>query len=308
MSRGLRLLVAIMVVVTAAGSAEAVTFSNGDVFAAIIGGVRHYTDSGALLETLTTGGGSYNTGMAFDSGGNLYVTNFGTSNVSKFSNTGASLGFFGSGYSTPESIVFDNAGNAYVGNLLNGIRKYSAAGAYLATSYGGRVDWLDLAADQQTMFFTDEGTTIKRHDVVTNAVLPVFASGLSHAYALRILADGGVLVADTGNVKRYNAAGALIQTYDVGGEDTWFSLNLNPGGTSFWSGNFGTGKLYEFDLASGAMTQMITTGVGNGSLFGVAIFGEATQGCQDCGSVPAPAAVVLIGAALLVGAAVRRLA
>ena len=58
-------------------TAQAAPFSTGDVFAALSGQVQHYSAAGALLGTYTTGGGSFNTGMAFDATGNLFVTNFG---------------------------------------------------------------------------------------------------------------------------------------------------------------------------------------------------------------------------------------
>ena len=68
---------------------------------------------------------------------------------------------FGGGYSTPESIAFDAAGTAYVGSLGNGIRKFDAAGLFQATVINTRVDFLDVAADQDTIYYTQEGNDIK---------------------------------------------------------------------------------------------------------------------------------------------------
>jgi hypothetical protein len=67
-----------------------------------------------------TGQGGFTTGMAFDSAGRLYVTKFSANTVSRFSNSGAVLGLFGSGYEGPKSIAFHSADNAYVGNVGNG--------------------------------------------------------------------------------------------------------------------------------------------------------------------------------------------
>jgi len=287
-----------------AGKAQAAPFQLGDIFAGVASGqVQHYDAAGTLLETLNTGQGGLTTGMAFDAASNLYVTNWSASTVSKFTGPGdphtPSL-FVSSGLNTPESIVFDAAGDVYIGNVFGGgIRKYDAAGTFQnAVISTTRIDWMDLAADQTTMLFTQEGAFIKSVDVTTGVLNPNFASGLTQAFALRILADGGVLVADLGNVKRFNAAGTLIQTYDVGAENTWFSLNLNPDGTSFWAGNFGSGIAYEFDVASGALTQTLNTGVPSSNFFGLTIFGETTAGGPPMEAVPEPSSLLLLGSGL----------
>ncbi len=278
--KGISGLIGIVVALIAlsATMAAAVPFQKGDVFAAVNNGqVQHYDSGGVLLETLNTGFGGFTSGMAFDSSGNLYVTDFTANNVSVFNNTGALLGTFGSGYSIPESILFNAAGTVYVGNFGNGIRKFDSAGNFLDTVYPLRTDWIDLASDQCTMFITDEGTNIMRSNVCTKTSLPDFvASGLTHDYALRILSDGGVLVADTTNIKRYNSSGGLIQTYDNTSQDNWFALNLDPDGTSFWSGDFGNDKFFKFDIASGKVLMSVDTGKGGNNLFGLVVFGEIT--------------------------------
>src|SRR5205085_3715631 len=139
-----------------------VPYAVGDVFGAIGNGqVKHFDPAGNLLETLDdTTGSTYTAGMCFDASGNLYVTNFSTGNVSKFDNSGnlVSAAFL-TGLSNPESCVRDVAGDIYVGQAgANQIAKFSSAGALLntytvATEARG-TDWIDLAADQCTMFYT----------------------------------------------------------------------------------------------------------------------------------------------------------
>jgi hypothetical protein len=49
-------------------------------------------------------------------------------------------------------------------------------------------DWIELAADQKTLFYTSEGTHVKRYDLSTSTQLTDFASVPGTSYALRLLA------------------------------------------------------------------------------------------------------------------------
>lgn len=279
---------------TAPAVAANTSFSPGDLFAGISEGkVSHYSAGGALLETLDTGRGGYTTGCGTDVAGNLYITNFGAGTVTRFSGPAAphqNLGAFGSGYSgSPESIVFDAAGNVYVGavNGDNDVRMFDGHGNFIRKfdvpieSNGS--DWLDLARDQRTLFYTSEGKRILRFDVGTNTALPDFASNLpGTAFALRILPDGGVLVADSQSILRLDRNGNVVGTYDAPNEDSWFSLNLHPDGKTFWAGGYATGKMYHFNIDGGAAPiGTINTGVGANRLFGICMFGERTQALAD---------------------------
>jgi len=262
------------------GLAQGNVFTIGDVFVAVGSGrVQWRRPDGTLVATLDTTRGGFTTGMSFDSSGRLYVTDFSANSVSRFDTSGNLLGTFGGGYSSPEMIVFDLAGNAYVGNLGGFIRKFDANGNFLQQFNSGRVDFLDLAADQRTVLFTQEGTAIKRYDVVSDTPLSDFATGLgSRAFALRIRPNGEVLLANGNNILRLDANGNVIQTYDQAGEDNWFALNLDPDGTSFWSADFGTANVYRIDIATGNVLRTFNTGTGGTTVFGLAVFGEITVG------------------------------
>jgi len=280
-------LVAVLVVtiVSYTQRSQAVTtWQVGDVFLGVANGSYQVrAPNGTLKETLNAGASGYTTGCALDTDGNFYGTEFSNNIVRKYLGPGAphTASTFGGGHNTPESIVFDAAGNVYVGNVFGfveaGIRKFAPDGTFLQTIINTRVDFFDIAADQDTIYYTQEGVDIKAVSI-SSGPLPNFTTGTaSSAFALRILGDGGVLLADGGNVKRYNSAGAVIQTYDQSGEDTWFSLNLDPNGTSFWAGNYGTANYYKFNIASGLVEAgPFNTGTGGSTLFGICLLGELT--------------------------------
>jgi len=96
-----------------------------------------------------SGNGQFNEpcGVAVDSGGNVYVVDYGNSRIQKFSSSGAYLtqwGSPGSGdgqFSNPVGVAVDSGGNVYVVDAGNNrIQKFSSSGAYL-TQWGSPGTW-----------------------------------------------------------------------------------------------------------------------------------------------------------------------
>jgi len=310
--------VGLLALALSASSASAATWNVGDVFASTGSGqVKVFTSAGVLKETLNTGEGGFTTGSTFDAAGNFYVTGFSGGTVSRFELTHPHAEVnYDTGLPTPESVVFNATGHLFVGNVGGGIQEFQDANndgvgeAVDTYAAGVRIDFMDLAADQTTMFFGQEGSSIRRWDLTTDTDAGNFCTGCTvNAFSMRILGDGGLLVADRNDVKRFNSAGVLIQSYDAAGENGWFALNLDPDGTSFWSGNFGTDNIYRFDIATGAQLGSFNAAAG-GNLFGLAVFGEITQGIgagpgSGPGTAPEPASLLLLGLGAA-GVAIRR--
>lgn len=286
-------LVAILISVKAAA---AVPYQKGDVFAGTGDGkIDVYSSTGVFIQTLdTTSGSTEQTGMCFDATGNLYATSFTDRSMSKFDNAGTLLVYpWGGPFSVrPESCVVDKSGNIYTGEVDGDekIRKFDTAGTLLgewspATERRG-LDWIDLAADQKTMFYTSEGSSVKRFDVSTGTQLSDFATGLqSPCYALRIRPNGEVMVACSNLVYRLDSAGSVMQTYPKSAyveTSFFFALNLDLDGTSFWTGGFSTGNIYKIDIATGNQLTTFTAPPRRTSMAGLAVFGEITVARPEC--------------------------
>jgi hypothetical protein len=267
-------------------------FASGDVFAGVGAGRDfRFASSGILLQTMTSGFVNSSTrGMAFDSAGNLYSANTDANAIVRFDNKGNPLGPFGSGYTRPESIVFDASGNSYVGQDDNTGRvlKLNPSGAqlgsFLLAKENAGSNWIDLTSDQSTLFYTSGGPSIKRFNVLTATQLTDFANVGGVLGALRLLGDGGLIVAHntatSANILRLNSGGTVIQTYSFLLPDpTQYSLTdlrLDPDGTSFWTASAGgaTGnRIYKVDLASGTILQSFDPGNPAGTQ-GLEVFGE----------------------------------
>ena len=276
------------------------TFAVGDVFAGVGSGqVQWRHADGTLQATLTTASAAgFTTGMAFDSSANLYVTEFSSGQVSKFDNHGTLAGPFGSSYSGhPESIVFDLQGNAYVGAVDgdNHIRKFDASGTlvaqYTVATEDRGSDWIDLDPDQCTMYYTSEGHHVKRFNVCTNTQMSDFATLPSDpnnpevvAYAVYVLPGGDVLVANTNHIYLVDTSGVIVKQYDAPGESTWFAMNLDPGSQTFWSGDYDTSNVYQFDISTGNILHSFNTGTPAGTLFGLGVL-KSTATVESSGSI-----------------------
>lgn len=275
------ILLVVLCALLAAHDADAThsAFAPGDVFVSLrTGEVQWRYPDGTLDRILVNAIPGKAEGMGFDAAGNLYVTHYCAdlsvcltgNTVEKFSPIGLSAGSFGRGYNcNPEAIVFDGAGRAYVGqaDCTGDILEFDASGALqrafpVAPDSRGSTR-VDLAADGCTMFYTSQGPNVKRYNVCSGQQLADFnraPSPSGQTYALRILPDGGVLVAMITVIGRLDASGNLVQTYGVPGEPAlWLGLDLVGDGT-FWASNYGSSNVYRFDIATGAVLAGFSAG------------------------------------------------
>jgi uncharacterized repeat protein (TIGR01451 family) len=278
-------------------------WATGDLFLGVGGGVANAryqvrSPGGNLLETLDQGTTSYAAGCTL-AHRTLWTTNWGAGGVVGFDEA-PPHGIVGRIDTSPyltESVVTDPAGNLLVGteqSAPNPVLKYRPDGTLLDTypvqTEDQGSDWIELASDGRTLYYTSEGVRILRYDLATKTQLSDFTpspSSLSApAYAFRLLppgdGSGGLIVADRDDIKRLDGQGKVLKSYDAPGEDFWFSINIDPDRSSFWAGDLVSGHVYRFDIGTGGvLTGPVDSGVGSYSLLGICLKGEPTAGRAD---------------------------
>jgi uncharacterized protein (TIGR03437 family) len=256
------------------------TFQTGDILLSMADGSvqwrrRDWTPVKVLTKSFifnTNADAGQAKGMAFDSSGNLYVTHwYGTglsgNEVVRFDRNGNGAGLFGGGYDcNPSAIVFDIAGNAYVGqadcstqifkfdSLGNRVAQYSVAVENRGSGH------IALDPNQCTMYYTSEGADVKRFNVCSNTQMPDFNTAplpdpVGGAQQFALLPGGGMLVADFSVIARLDASGNLVRTYNAGASNCWLGMALDPDGTSFWASNWCASSVTRFDLATGNVIE-----------------------------------------------------
>jgi uncharacterized repeat protein (TIGR01451 family) len=250
------------------------TFQPGDILLSMKDGtVQWRRHDWTLVKTITSGPEGQAKGLALDATENLFVTHYyGTgllgNDVAKFDPSGNLIGSFGSGYNcNPASIVFDHAGNAYVGHAdcSGNIFKFDSLGNLLA-QYNVAVEnrgssHILLGPDGCTMYYTSEGADVKRFNVCTNTQMPDFNTAplpdpIGGAQQFALLPDGGMLVANLSVIVRLDAAGNLVRTYDAPGDThCWLGIALDTDGASFWSSNWCGSSATRFDIATGSVIE-----------------------------------------------------
>ena len=228
-------------------------YAPGEVFVSDgMGLVDVYKPDGTLLGSLNTTQ-TLSAGMAFDQTGKLFVTTFSGLDstppvgVVEFDVNGNFVGPFGNfptsddTTAAPESILFSQAGNAFVGaatpeyNCPSGsvnAFEFGPTGSFLNmfTVMGQcrGTDWVELLPDQKTLLYTSEGTSVLSFNISTNTQNADLADNLpgASAYAFRVLPNGNLLVADSTAVIQLSPSGQQVMTYTPNpAVDVLFALN-----------------------------------------------------------------------------------
>ena len=274
------------------------TFQAGDVFYATNQGdtVEQYRPNGKSVATLTDSGTGVSAFLAFDSSGNLYVSQQGL--VGRFNSSGNYLGAFATTAAGQwGGLAFNNAGDLFAGTANgsntagSGIFEFNKSGGLIKNYLSGTdADGVALEANQNILLFTNESSNVYSLNLTTG-MKSVFATIAGGANAgLTVLPDGTVLVAGftSNKVYRLDSGGNIIQTYSVSDPA---DVALDPDGTSFWVTNYfnSTGAVEEIDLATG-LPQAGPFGVGTRAA-GIAVY----SGPAISTPTPEPTGLAFVG-------------
>lgn len=263
--------------------------------------VRRYTTTGTLVDGWATlipnTFSAVATGFCRAPNGDVLSTRFSVSEGPVLmSPAGAVLDAdFGGLIGNDESCAFDKLGNVWIGEAVPtaadvALLRYVSADGFVLNTYqvpvGERgIDWIELDADQCTVYYTSEDSAVRRFNVCTGLALPHFATGLEPVcYALRQLPNRDLMVTCTNRIYRYDQNGAFLREYSresLGESDVagLYAVQLDPDGQTFWTGGVVSGRVVRANLGDGSVVTSFTTGTGG--LNGLLVQDEFVAGISD---------------------------
>lgn len=163
-------------------------------------------------------------------------------------------------------------------------------------------DFIDLAADQVTMYYTSSGTLIKSINISTgvqgaNLATVANASGPRPGLrGLRTLPPGdgtnGWLVTAGSVAYWIGPLGTILQTYTPSpAVYDLDKLEITSDGSTFWMSDQYSTNLYHFNIATGAQLSSVALNFPPGQLCGFAIVGGYRSGTGTDGAGATPATV-----------------
>ena len=219
--------------------------------------------SGAVLNTNLIGGLSSPNQLATDGNGNLFIANYASGTIGKYTLSGAPVntslitGLHSSG------IAVDQSGNLYVANYLAGtISKYSTSGTLInASLITGLNSPYRLAVEGTDLYVSDAGNSrIGKYTTSGGTVNPALISGI-HSGGLALDGQGHLYASDylAGTVGVFTTSGTTNNASLITGL-------ANPNGP-YGIALDGSGSLYVADYYHFAVGKYTTSGATNNASF-----------------------------------------
>jgi sugar lactone lactonase YvrE len=173
-------------------------------------------------------------GLAFDASGNLFVANFDTNTVSKVTPAGA-VSTFATGFDDPSSLAFDASGNLFVANVGNDtVSEVTPAGTVSTFATGFDVP-AGLAFDASgNLFVSNGGNTTVREKTVSE----VTPAGVVSTFATGLIQPAGLAFDAAGNLYVANATVDAVSEVTPAGTVSTFATGFDePEGLAFGASN-----------------------------------------------------------------------
>ena len=211
------------------------------------GNIYEFTTNGAR-STFASGLSGDMEGLAFDSAGNLFVSDAGNSAIYKFTTNGV-RSTFASGLNNPRGLAFDSAGNLFQADAGSGnIYKYTPSGS--RSTFASGLGWpMSLAFDSAGNLYEADWDSNNIYKFTTNGVPSTFVSGLNGPWGLA-----------------FDSAGNLYETDFYNNEINKFTTNGVPSTFASWLSEAeglafdSAGNLCEANQSSGYVYQFTPGG------------------------------------------------
>ena len=233
-----------------AGTGISVTNPTG-VGAATVG----FLSAGTSLGTFTTGTSPID--VAIDQSGNVWVTNYGSNTLEKFTSAGTSLGTFTTG-TNPIDIAIDQSGNVWVANQgSDTLQKFNSSGTLLGTFTTGTAPF-GVAIDQSgNVWVANSGSATIQKFSSTGSLLGTFTTGTA-PFGVAIDQSGNVWVANNSSdtIQKFSSTGSLLGTFTTGTYPRYVAIDQSG---NVWVSNQGSNTLEKFS-STGSLLGTFTTG------------------------------------------------
>jgi sugar lactone lactonase YvrE len=212
-------------------------------------------------------------GLAFDSAGNLYVSNSGSGKIGKYNADGTADNIsFITGLTTPVGIAFDSAGKLYVSNFNSGkVGKYKSDGTPLKSLISGLVNPSGLAFDSAgKLYVSNSGSgKIGKYNADGTADNISFITGLSNPFDIAFDSSGNLYVANSASNKigKYNADGTADNISFISGLSNPHGIAFDRAG-KLYVANFSNGRIGKYNADGTALNTSLISGLVNP--FGIA--------------------------------------
>jgi len=176
-------------------------YTAGTVITPLVPGSSGVAAPGYNNSPLAIGGGLVSPfGVAADAAGNMYVADYGASQVKKIPFGGGARVSIGLGFNNPQGVAVDGKGNVYVADTGNGtITEIPDGGGPLIIVGSGFNNPTGVAIDGDgNIYVADYGNAAVKEIPAGGGVGIIIGSGFVHPFGVAVDAAGNVYVADYG--------------------------------------------------------------------------------------------------------------